>query len=79
MAERAAVNRLTKVRFLPGAQQDASSKPLGLTACIGVGTGFRTYVGSIPTDVLTLWRNGIRDALEKRYYNFKYLNMKEMM
>ena len=50
MAERAAVNRLTKVRFLLGAQQDASSKPLGLTACIGVGTGFRTYVGSIPTE-----------------------------
>ena len=49
MAERAAVNRLTKVRFLPGARQDASSKLLGLTACIGVGTGFRTYVGSIPT------------------------------
>ena len=49
MAERAAVNRLTKVRFLPGARQDASSKSLGLTACIGVGTGFRTYVGSIPT------------------------------
>ena len=31
MAERTAVNRLTKVRFLPGAQQDASSKLLGLT------------------------------------------------
>ena len=37
------------------------------------------YVGSIPTDVLTLWRNGIRVALKKRYYNFKYLNMKEMV
>ena len=34
------------------------------------------YVGSIPTDVLTLWRNGIRVALKKRYYNFKYLNMR---
>ena len=56
MAERAAVNRLTKVRFLPGARQDASSKSLGLTACIGVGTGFRTYVGSIPTKQMHLER-----------------------
>ena len=37
------------------------------------------YVGSIPTDVLTLWRNGISVALQKRYDNFKYLNMKEMV